>query len=214
VGGSSGSAPVLDGRTAPFVRIGADQFKVLLRVVPRLALVYDGGMELHEHDISKVGVRDGDNIIIRQSWLNQTGMIVLILATLALTSYLSVVFPDYTTISTELGVELPILNFIPLAMLMRCAFVIYNERFVITPEYLIDVEGRLAWRERSTRVEYHRVQEIKIEETVVQRILGLGDVTVVPLAGSDGVPICLRGVSHPRVVKDLIRHQKREKVSV
>lgn len=166
-------------------------------------------MDQREQDIAKVGVRDGDNIIIRQSWLNQLGMMILGLAALALTSYLSVVFPDYTTIVTESGLSLPVLNFIPLAIGLRSAFCIYNERFVITPEYLIDVEGRLAWRERSTRIEYHRVQEIKIEETIIQRILGLGDVTVVPLAGSEGVPICLRGVAHPRLVKDLLRQQKR-----
>jgi hypothetical protein len=171
-------------------------------------------MDQREEDIAKVGVRDGANIIIRQSWLNQLGMIVLALVTLALTSYLSIMYPEYTTVPTEGGLSLPVLNCIPLAMVLRSAFAIYNERFVITPEYLIDVEGRLAWRERSTRIEYHRVQEIKIEETIVQRILGLGDVTVVPLAGSDGVPICLRGVVHPRVVKDLIRGQKRERESL
>jgi hypothetical protein len=168
-------------------------------------------MESHEEDIAKVGVRDGANVIIRQSWLNQVGMIILTLATLAITSYLSILYPEYTTLPLESGLALPVLNCIPLAMALRSAFAIYNERFVITPEYLIDVEGRLAWRERSTRIEYHRVQEIKIEETIVQRIFGLGDVTVVPLAGADGVPICLRGVSHPRLVKDLIRLQRRER---
>lgn len=168
-------------------------------------------METSEIDVEKVGVRDGDNVIIRQSWLNQLGPILLALLTLALTSYLTIIFPEYTTITSESGWSLPLLNFIPLTILLRSAFHIHNERFVVTPEYLIDVEGRLAWRERSTRIEYHRVQEIKIEETIVQRIFGLGDVTVVPLAGSDGVPICLRGVIQPRLVKDLIRQRKRER---
>jgi hypothetical protein len=167
-------------------------------------------MEISEQDIARIGVRDGDNVLIRQSWLNQLGFVLLALVTLGLTSYLSVLYPEYTTVGTDVGVSLPLLNFIPLAMLLRSAFSVYNERFVVTPEYLIDVEGRLAWRERSTRIEYHRVQEIKIEETIIQRIFGLGDVTVVPLAGADGVPICLRGVAHPRLVKDLIRQQRRE----
>ncbi len=169
---------------------------------------------MSEEDIAKIGVRDGNNVLIRQSWLNQLGLIVVALITLVLTSYLSVVYPDYTTVSTDFGLSLPVLNFIPLAMVLRSAFRIYNERFVVTPEYLIDVEGRLAWSERSTRIEYHRVQEIKIEETIIQRIFGLGDVTVVPLAGADGVPICLRGVAHPRLVKDIIRQQRREHESL
>jgi len=119
-------------------------------------------MELREEDVAKVGVRDGDNIIIRQSWLNQLGMIVLALATLALTSYLTILFPEYTTLTSEGGWSLPVLNFIPLTIVLHSDYNVYNERFVVTPEYLIDVEGRLAWRERSTRIEYHRVQEIKI----------------------------------------------------
>jgi uncharacterized membrane protein YdbT with pleckstrin-like domain len=168
-------------------------------------------MEESEIDIAKVGVRDGQNVIIRQSWFNQLGAILLTLITLALTSYLTIIFPEYTTLPLEIGWSLPLLNFIPLAILLRSVFHIHNERFVVTPEYLIDVEGRLAWRERSTRVEYQRIQEIKIEETIVQRIFGLGDVTVVPLAGSDGEPICLRGVTHPRLVKDLIRQRKRDR---
>jgi len=168
-------------------------------------------MEQGEIDIAKVGVRDGDNVIIRQSWLNQLGAVVLALVTLALTSYLTILFPEYTTLASEGGWSLPVLNFIPLTIVLRSAYNVYNERFVVTPEYLIDVEGRLAWRERSTRIEYHRVQEIKIEETIVQRIFSLGDVTVVPLAGADGMPICLRGVAQPRLVKDLIRHRKQER---
>ena len=60
-------------------------------------------MEQGEIDIAKVGVRDGDNVIIRQSWLNQLGAVVLALVTLALTSYLTILFPDYTTITSEGG---------------------------------------------------------------------------------------------------------------
>ncbi len=159
-------------------------------------------------------MQDGDNVIIRQSWLNHLGAIFVTLLVLAVTSYLSVRFADYTTLPLGQDWSLPVLNFLPLVILLRSAFDIYNERFVVTPEYLIDVEGRLAWRERSTRIEYHRVQEIKIEETIIQRIFKLGDVTVVPLAGTEDGPICLRGVVHPRLVKDLIRQQKREKDSL
>jgi len=61
-------------------------------------------MEQGEIDIAKVGVRDGDNVIIRQSWCNQLGAILIALVTLALTSYLTILFPDYTTLTSEGGV--------------------------------------------------------------------------------------------------------------
>lgn len=79
-----------------------------------------------------------------------------------------------------------------------------NERLVLTPQYLIHVLGRLTWREKSVRLEYHHIQEIETEQTILQRVLGIGDVTLKPIGG---VPMRMVGLSKPREVKNVIRER-------
>lgn len=160
----------------------------------------------------RVGRIDGENVILSQSWMNQLGMIFLALLLVAAVFYLNREFSEYTAIpiKTESGTFLiPFLFILPLVLFGKASFSIYNERFVLAPEYMIDVTGRLSWRERSVRLEYGRIQEIEIGQTIVQRILGLGDVIIIPVAGMTQTTINMHGVRHPRVVKDLIRERQK-----
>jgi hypothetical protein len=163
----------------------------------------------------RIGFKDGDNYVIRQSWLNQSIGIGVVLVLLGMTTYVTLAFPGYTTVPLELGSSIfafPFLNIIPLCVLGRLAFLVYNERLVLTPEYLIHVTGRLAWRARSSRLEYDRIQEIEISQTILQRILGVGDVKVLPLAGLAENALAMNGLLHPRAVKDLIRAMSKQPV--
>ncbi len=172
-------------------------------------------MGQNNQNTSRVGYRDGENVIVHQSWRNQLGTLVVFVLLLAATTYLTVFYPDFTTVPLDFGeseVDFPLLNVLPLILLCRAAFVIYNERFVLTPDYLIHVTGRLAWRGRSSRLDYSKIQEIEIEETILQRALGVGDLKIIPTAGTEANSIRLKGVASPRGVKDLIReltHQRK-----
>lgn len=155
-----------------------------------------------------VGYRDGNNYVIRQSWLNQFTGVLIVAVLIWLTTYLTLLFPEFTTVPLEVGsytFEFPFLKIIPLCMLGRSVFLVYNSRLVLTPDYLLHVTGRLAWRERTSRIEYNRIQEIEIAQTILQRILGVGDVKVLPLAGLSENTLCVSGLRSPRAVKDLIR---------
>lgn len=167
--------------------------------------------------VASVGVKDGDNYIVMQSWRNQVGTLMAFLALVCAAMYLTIQFPRFTTIPLMLGgfeLSFPVLNLIPLVVLLRGVFLVYNERFVITPEYLIHVTGRLAWRGRSSRLAYRHIQEIEIEETILQRLLGVGDLKLIPMAGSEVSSIKLHGAANPRAVKDLIReYSKRAKAA-
>lgn len=165
-------------------------------------------MNQNAQNSSPVGYRDGDNIIIHQSWRNQIGTLIVFVLVLVATTYLTVLYPDFTTVPLDLGnneIDFPLLNLLPLVLLCRAAFVIYNERFVLTPDYLIHVTGRLAWRGRSSRLDYTKIQELEIEETLLQRALGVGDIKIIPMAGTESNTIRLPGVGFPRAVKDVIR---------
>jgi len=144
-----------------------------------------------------VGFRDGDNCVIRQPWINQSlGPLAFLIVTW-IAVCLTIQFPEYTTFDLQVGswaFAFPSLNCAPVALLGYLAFLARKERFVLTPEYFIHVTGRLEWRERSSRIEYDRIQEIEISQTIFQRMLGVGDVKILPLAGSAESSRCMSGV--------------------
>jgi Bacterial PH domain len=188
---------------------------LLTRLDSALLILYPNYMSENSPPVASVGSKDGDNYIVMQSWRNQIGTLMAFLAVACAAIFLTEEFPKFTTMPTQIGgieFSFPILSLIPVLVLIRGVFVVQNERFVITPEYIIHVTGRLAWRGRSSRLAYGNVQEIEIEETILQRILGVGDLKLIPMAGAESSSIKLHGVMNPRAVKDLIRaHTKRAK---
>lgn len=157
---------------------------------------------------STVGVVDGKNIIVRQSWLNQFPLVLVALALEIAIVYITLDFPEVASFSFQIAsvtISASYLPFIPLFVLAKAALNIYNERLVITPIYLIHVTGRISWRERSSRLEYSHIQEIETIETIAQRILGLGDLNILPIGAGNRQAILMKGLRHPRAVKDVIR---------
>lgn len=159
-----------------------------------------------------VGRVDGENVIFTQSWLNQIGLLFCTCLLGAAAVYLTIEFPSYALIPLDIGTRtmmIPFIAVLPIIFFSKATFRIYNERFVLTPEYLIHVTGRLTWRERSVRLEYSRIQEIEISESIWQRILGLGDVILIPIAGITNSAMTMKGLRHPRGVKDMIREREK-----
>ena len=86
-----------------------------------------------------IGVDDGENILIRQSWLNQYVLIGVTLLLEFAIIYLNMVLAESGRFALSVGslsVSTTVLPVIPLVVLARAAFNVYNERLVITPNYL------------------------------------------------------------------------------
>lgn len=165
-------------------------------------------MESNETPRSTVGVVDGENILVRQSWFNQYILLSIVIALEIAVVYWTIAFPGSATFSLNLGalsVSPSYLPAIPLLVLARAAFNVYNQRLVITPAYLIHVSGRLWWTERSSRLEYSHIQEIETIQSIPQRILGLADLNILPMGGGNRQAIRMKGLRDSRAVKDVIR---------
>jgi membrane protein YdbS with pleckstrin-like domain len=157
---------------------------------------------------STVGVVDGDNIIIRQSWLNQYVLVGVTLVLEVAIIYLNMELAesgDYDISIGSLSIPTIYLPIIPLLVLARAAFKIYNERLVITPQYLIHVTGRLWWSARTARLDYNHVQEIETIQSIPQRLLGLSDLYITAIGRDSKGTITIQGLRRARAVKDLIR---------
>jgi hypothetical protein len=158
---------------------------------------------------SSIGFVDGENIIIRQSWLNQyflIGITVLLEAAIVYLNLKLAEIGDYDISLGTLSIPTIYLPSIPLIVLARAAFNIYNERLVITPHYLIQVTGRLWWSARTSRLDYNQIQEIETIQSIPQRILGVADLHITPIGRDLKGSIMMRGLRNPRAVKDLIRN--------
>jgi uncharacterized membrane protein YdbT with pleckstrin-like domain len=163
----------------------------------------------NETTAPSIGVVDGDNIIVRQSWLNQYILVGVTLLLEVAIIYLNIQLAlegDFDISIGSLSIQTIYLPIIPLLVLARAAFKIYNERLVITPEYLIHVTGRLWWSARTSRLDYNQVQEIETIQSIPQRILGVADIHITPIGRDLKGSIMMPGLRKPRAVKDVIRH--------
>lgn len=170
-------------------------------------------MDAIEKTKISVGRKDGENVLIHQSWLNQLPLLLLLFLLEALIIYVRIEFSDRSATKlpeTHVDTLISLLPIVPLLILIKAAFPIINERLVVTPQYIIHVMGRISWRERTVRLEYNHIQEIEIEQTILQRILGVGDISIVALGGANVAAIHMHGLAHPRGVKDLIRAKRSE----
>ncbi len=174
---------------------------------------YSSGVDAIEKTEELVGRPDGENVLIHQSWLNQLPLLLLLLLLEALIIYVRIEFSDRSATKlpeTSVDTLISMLPIVPLLILIKAAYPIINERLVVTPQYIIHVMGRISWRERSVRLEYGHIQEIEIEQTILQRMLGLGDISIVALGGANVAAIHMHGLANPRGVKDLIRARRSE----
>ena len=139
------------------------------------------------------------NIVIQQSLRNQLPLIIVFFICILGAGAVNTYFP---------GAALLLLSLLPaLICLGAIGYRVMNSRVVLSPNYLLFIEGILAWRQRSIRLDYTRVQEIELRETILQRMLGIGDVVATPISTSMEEMIALNGVLHPRLYKDLIRER-------
>lgn len=155
-----------------------------------------------------VGRVDGENLVFTQSWFNQIPLLIAIALVTAIVIYITVSLPYYAFLPIKFQqaiIQIPVLLLLPIILLLKVFYIIHNERFVLTPEYMIHITGRLNWKERTVRLEYTRIQEIEIDQTLLQKLFNLGDVVILPVAGSSTTNIHMHGTSSPREVKDAIR---------
>lgn len=150
---------------------------------------------------------DGENIIVNQSWLNNLTLGFAVVLSAVAAVYGAVVYPHFTGIPLPDGRTFPLVVFVPIALALRWLAIMLNTKMVLTPEYLILVTGVISWKQRSVRLEYNRIAEIEIVQTIPQRILGIGDVLVMPAGTGPDAAISMPGVSHPRALKDILLHR-------
>ena len=152
-------------------------------------------------------------LVIYRSHRSELMSILLFLVLFAASIYASMVFPWATQriplgsmFGAELYLPLPLFAIIPLALLGRILHGLYNYRYILCDEYVLEVKGLLSLRRRSIRLNYVHIRGVQIDESLLQQFLGIGDLQILGITGEHGEPrIEMKGVANPRALKDLIQ---------
>ena len=152
------------------------------------------------------------NQVFNHSMMNQAPMVFFSLGTTLVTLYLTLVFPWATqwiavSASSSFAIPVPLFVIIPLVLLGKLIHDLKNTKFVLCPDYVLFIDGIIGWKEVSLRMGYEHIHEIEIEQTILQRILGTGDLTLLSIASSGNQKLRMDGLRSPRQVKNLIQER-------
>ena len=143
-------------------------------------------------------------LVWRPSWLNYwksfVVAIVLVVGTLVLMNFLSGSLE-------KMGVPgwiLPVAGFaLALFPIGRAAIDRLRWKYLVKPDGHVAVRKGIIARD-TTEIRVHDIRLLGVEQGIIQRIFGLGDVEIAT-AGHSEVEIHMRGIRNPEEVKEEIR---------
>ncbi len=105
-----------------------------------------------------------------------------------------------------LSINLPLLALLPILSGLKYLHSLFDQRYIICPDYVMEIRGILGWKRHSTRVNYVHIRGIEIDESLVEQMLGIGELRILTgPTSSDEYAICMDGIANPRGVKDIIQ---------
>ena len=101
-------------------------------------------------------------------------------------------------------VGIPLFWLLPIVLLVTLLQKHLNFRYVLTPEYILEIEGRMQFRRHSLRLHYPHIRGIEIEQNILEQVLGIGDVRITSDVTRGDGQILMKGIGRPHHVKDLV----------
>lgn len=153
-------------------------------------------------------------IVIPKVWRSEikliVGFVILGIASIILTQH----FPEsiisgrlFSVGSAHVELSIPLFWFMPLAALLLGVLRIYDVRYVIDSRGLEARVGILGLNQRITRVRYNDIRSAETEQTIIERMLNVGDVEVGTAATAD-IEIIFQGVAAPQELQSLIQRER------
>lgn len=102
-------------------------------------------------------------------------------------------------------VSLPIWPLIFAIFLIRPLIRLIDSVYVIGSHHLYGISGRCSLRMRHVEVPYEDMRGVRIEQTIIERILNLGTI-IVWTAAAESAAISMQRIADPEPVSDQIAH--------
>lgn len=160
-------------------------------------------------------IRDKENIIVYRSPRSEWPQLVLLLFLLLLVDMLAFSFPKTLfPISfgnfrgVDIGIIIPLLLVFPLFVLGRIGWRLFDQRYVVGLESLVEVTGLASFNTRTTEVYYTNIRAVEIEQTFIQRLLHTGNLKIGALLSDQG-DITMSGIRNPEQIKGILERRLR-----
>lgn len=109
--------------------------------------------------------------------------------------------------SFQLSLTLPLYWLMPFFVLILGVARVYNVKYVIDSRGLEAKVGILSLNQRITRILYNDIRSAETDQTLLQRVLNIGDVEVGTAATAE-IEIVFSGISAPQEVQNIIQRER------
>lgn len=155
-----------------------------------------------------------DGVLVPKSWRSEIHALFAFFVLGIVSTLLSRYYPGsvingelFTLFGITVHVALPLFWLVPMFSLLFTITRIYDVRYIIDSRGLESKVGILGLNQRITRVRFEDIRSIEIEQTVMDRILDIGDVEI-GTAAVEGIEMVLCGIAAPREVQDMIQSER------
>lgn len=159
-------------------------------------------------------------IVIAKVWRSELPRVVVMLASCAVSVFLSLKFPGsvirgelLTLGSRTVYLSLPLFWLVPFGIYLELLYRIYNVRYAMDPRFLEARLGVLSLSQNIVRVRYDDIRGVETDQTVLGRALDFGDVQV-GTAATAGMEIVMRGIGAPREVREVIERERDRRIAI
>jgi hypothetical protein len=156
--------------------------------------------------------KDPQNIIICRSMLDLWIPVCIFLLLVLVMVFGTWLYPESVqkisfgeVLGYKVTVAIPFFGLFPFALLGVIFHKVYDEKYVLTPDYILEVQGLCALKFHSARLRYIHIKDVELDQKLHQRFFDIGDLILATSITSGDSNIHMRGIANPRAVKEIIQ---------
>lgn len=154
------------------------------------------------------------SIIIAKTWRGEWLKLVAFVVLSMLSIFFSARYPGsiirgdlFSIFGYKVYLSLPLFWFLPAGAIGTAIWRIYDVRYSVDRRGIEARVGVLAFSQRIVRVRFEDVRSIEVDQTLIERFLGIGNL-LVGTAATSGVEIYLEGIGAPHEVQQMVQAER------
>lgn len=159
-------------------------------------------------------------VVIHKAWRSELKRTVTFLIAAIVSVWLSHRFPWsvvqgrlFTVGDYRLFLHLPVFCLVPFGLLVDVMVRLYDVKYTISDKGIESRVGILSFHQRITQLRFEDIRECVIEQSLLERMLDVGDVEVAT-AATGLTEIVLEGVGAPAEVHETIQKERDRRQSI